>query len=677
MGSSGFWSWVLPGEWAKTDLIKQYTRIVYAVISAIAQEAAKVDFDILRNEKPITSHPFFTLMKKPNPDQSQFQFLEFHFTFMKIFGECYWYMLKGQRSGAPREIYMLRPDLMQVVVDKNDPRGLVKGYIMNKWDGTKIPFDRDEILHFKTPNPANPYYGMGVIEAAKTYIETEHFASEWTRNALYNSGRPSGIVNLKGVIDEDTFKQLKKQFKEEYTGTKNAGKTMLLKGMDGIDYQKLGMELSELALKEMKDMTKEDIMFMFRMSKTMMGISDDVNRANAQENHAVFVENIVKPELDRFFDHLNAFFMPTFGNDTDFLTYVDMDLRSDKEKLEEWSQGHNKWLTTNDIRLERGLDPVPGGDVIYQSIGLVPLTQESEKPTKPQEPNTDNPDDDEDEEPEEDENKGIKKRSKKVVVRNIQVSKDVLSKEDYFKAITIQHQDQWISRYNELVNQEFELQEKEILKRNSKALSKDIGGWMFDLQASKERIVGLFIPMGIELMRQAAKFALDVAGDTDTQFEINARVKEYITDRVDRFGEDMNDETKKQLEATILEGMTNGENLAKLRSRVKEVFTQATETRSTRIARTESLAASNEGANEAYRQSPLVNGKEWSANYGACPVCNSLNGKVIELDATFAKNGQTLKATDGSELKLTYEDISHPPLHPNCRCALLPVIVKQ
>lgn len=672
VGSSGFWSWVLPGEWTKTHLIKQYTRVVYSIISAIAQDAAKVDFDVVRGDKPLDNHDFLTLMKRPNPMMSQFQFLELHFTFLKLCGESFWYIATGVRSGKPRELYLLRPDQMQVVVNKDDPRGLVKGYVMTKPDGKKVPFDADEILHFKMPNPSNPYYGMGPVQAGKTYIETEEYSSDWTKNALYNSGRPSGIVNLKGVIDEKVFKQLKRQFKDEYTGTKNAGKTLILKGMDGIDFQKLGMELGELALKEMKDMTKEDIMFMFRISKTMMGISDDVNRANAQENHAVFVESIIIPELDRFIDHLNAFFIERFGNKNDVIQYADMDLRTDKERMEEWTQGHNKWLTTNDIRLERGLEPIPGGDVIYIGIGLVPMTKESEKPKQPAEPKEpdnepdDEPDDDEPDEPE----KSLKRKkasSKKKASNTIEL----------FQELVTLHQDRWIDQYQEYLNQEFELQQKEILEKNAKAKSVKKGAfdnWLFDVNVAKQRLLGMLVPFGVEILRQTALFALDVANDTDTEFEINEQIIKYVNERVNRFADATNDETIKQIEATITEGVKAGESIAKLKKRIRDVYKVATDERSERIARTEALAASNEGANEAYRQSPLVNAKEWLTNPGACQFCQALNGKVIGLNEDFLKNGQTVDGVEGGKMKLSYENIAHPPVHPNCRCTLLPVI---
>ncbi len=377
--AGGLFGWAMPGEWNRKAYIEQYTRYVYAVVSAIAEDAAKVKLEAFKTNKdgvelPVTNNELLNLLKKPNASQSQFQFLELHFTYMKLCGESFWYTPLGGRSSKPKEIYLLRPDMMDVVVDTESKTGEIKGYAMNKPDGNKVPFESGEVVHFKMPNPINPYRGMGTVQAAQTYIETEEYAANWTKHSLFNSGRPSGILNIKGVIDKDAFEGIKRQFKEKYSGTKNAGKTMLMKGADGLDYQKLGMELGEVALKELKDMTRDDIMVMFRVSKPILGITDDVNRANAEDSRQVFMQNVIKPELDRFVDHLNAF-VNSLWNDGSFIDYEDMTMTSDADKLAEWTAGHNKWLTTNDIRDERGLDPVEGGDEMFIPLNLIPMSE--------------------------------------------------------------------------------------------------------------------------------------------------------------------------------------------------------------------------------------------------------------------------------------------------------------
>jgi len=427
LGSSGipvdgFWGWALPGGWTKKSLLKQYVRYVYTAVSARASEAAKVNLEVYKNDKLQQNHPILSLLKKPNPEQSQFQFLELHFTYMDLAGESFWYVARGAKSSKPKELHLLRPDLMTPKRDKKfadgkeNPRGMVTHYEMQTGNGKTTRFETTEILHFKLPNPNDPNRGFGIIEAAQTYIQTEDYSSDWTKNSIFNSGRPSGIVNVKGAITDEQFKSVKRQFKDTYTGTKNAGKTLLLKGADGIDYTKLGMELGEVALKELKNMTRDDIMIMFRMSKTLLGVSDDVNRANALEARAVFIRNVIIPICDRLMDHLNAFLMPEWAKESadTVLKYEDPTLQSDEDRLAEWTAGYNKWLTKNDIRKERKLDPIAGGDVILEGINLVPTAGDLKGLPKVEEkPSKEEPDEDEPIEEKPEDKKGKKKVKKK------------------------------------------------------------------------------------------------------------------------------------------------------------------------------------------------------------------------------------------------------------------------
>jgi hypothetical protein len=183
----------------------------------------------------------------------------------------------------------------------------------------------------------------------------------------------------------------------------------------------------------------------------------------------------------------------------------------------------------------------------------------------------------------------------------------------------------------------------------------------------------MLTPLTVELMRNQSEYAFDLTGDEDLELEVTQQMMEYIRWRITHWSERVNDDTIRTLESTIAEGIRLGESNYKLRNRISDIYFHATTVRSERIARTETIAASNEAANEAYRQSPLTTAKEWHAEPNACEFCRSINGKVIGLDQDYFKEGQTVEGADEGHLNLTYENIGHPPLHPNCRCTILPV----
>ena len=76
----------------------------------------------------------------------------------------------------------------------------------------------------------------------------------------------------------------------------------------------------------------------------------------------------------------------------------------------------------------------------------------------------------------------------------------------------------------------------------------------------------------------------------------------------------------------------------------------------------------------AYQQAG-VEMVEWLPASDACPYCAALKGK------RWATGGELFKLGDewqpqGAErpFRVSYEPVRHPPLHPNCRCTLVPVI---
>jgi HK97 family phage portal protein len=690
--------------------MEQYKRYVYPIVSQIAENAAKVEFQVVTtdkdgNETIKTSDPFLELIKKPNKEQSQFMFLELHFTYMKLCGESFWYLARGVKSGKIRELYLLDPSRMEVVIDDSLANATVTGYVLINSKGERIPFDVNEILHFKMPNPNNPFRGYGPIEAGKTYILTEEYSSDWTKNAIKNSGRPSGVLNIRGVTNEDNFKKIKQQFKDTYSGVKNAGKTMLLGVAGGLDYQKLGMELGDIALKEIKNLTRDDIMIMFRMSKTMLGISDDVNRANAREARIVLHENVIIPEVDRLIDHLNAFLYPQLSDlQNAKIKYSPFVTSSEKEKNEGWEIAVNKWLTVNEIRAEKGLQPVEGGDTIYVPINMVPIESKEEdensnnnttdtsndKPnssSKPKEPQDssdgedmgDGEDNPEESDPEQKDTKPekIKKKKFKPSKKKIEKAREKIDR-NYFDQI-LATQDSFVPVYKELLIKEFNRQEKEIFSNNpikgSKGIiTKDIEGWLFDEAQAAERMKEALTVLGYEAINAGAKLGLKILDELDQIISIDAATVEFIKERILKLSEEVNADIISALQDSLSTGILEGETISQLRKRVQEIYVGMKTSHAENIARTEATAAVNFGTLKAYMMSPEVIGKRWYAEPDACAFCESLKGKMIGLKESFVPVGAHVHAGE-SDYENSYVDVNFPPLHPRCRCAILPVLI--
>jgi hypothetical protein len=102
----------------------------------------------------------------------------------------------------------------------------------------------------------------------------------YLNNFMDNNAIPAGVVVAKGQVNEDDWNLFKRQWSEKYSGVDNAGKTGYVRGSD-LDFVKTGLSLKDMDFENVKRSNREDIMIMFGISKPMMAIFDDINRASA------------------------------------------------------------------------------------------------------------------------------------------------------------------------------------------------------------------------------------------------------------------------------------------------------------------------------------------------------------------------------------------------------------
>jgi hypothetical protein len=134
-----------------------------------------------------------------------------------------------------------------------------------------------------------------------------------------------------------------------------------------------------------------------------------------------------------------------------------------------------------------------------------------------------------------------------------------------------------------------------------------------------------------------------------------------------------NQDTLVALEKTISEGVTEGESLVKIKRRVESVYQEAKGYRAERIAQTESLKTSNESAEIVYKSNGFTR-VQWFTNPGACEFCKELNATTKQIGNNFYSLGDVVTNKDGQRLEIDYRNITTPPLHPNCKCSIVPAL---
>ena len=164
---------------------------------------------------------------------------------------------------------------------------------------------------------------------------------------------------------------------------------------------------------------------------------------------------------------------------------------------------------------------------------------------------------------------------------------------------------------------------------------------------------------------------------SEFQFNSIAAGMENITDKRTGSIMDTNAVTQRQIRKHVAKGIEAGESTAKIRKRLSDYFKgDDIKYRAEKIARTESIWAYNSGAVAGYQQSRVVKGKEWltAKDDRLCQFCEPMDGVTVELEQNYFGMGEVFEGNKGGNLTFGYEDIGHPPLHPQCRCTIIPVL---
>ncbi len=140
------------------------------------------------------------------------------------------------------------------------------------------------------------------------------------------------------------------------------------------------------------------------------------------------------------------------------------------------------------------------------------------------------------------------------------------------------------------------------------------------------------------------------------------KYRDVIRDNVAKFATSLIDTDKEHLTLLVNNGIEAGQSVAEIRSVITEDFGQYTKMQAERITRTEVMRVSTEASVDAWKQSGVVEGKQWLI-YGAIDECAEYDGEIVTLDGNFYKASEFANG--------------EPPLHPNCKCVLLPVLVNE
>lgn len=255
----------------------------------------------------VPKHPALTVFERPNDFFTRQELVESVQQHIDLVGEGW--MTVAWAGGRPVELWPVRPDRMAPV---RDPKEFLTGYVYRAPDGQLIPLRREEVVFIRVPSPLDPYRGMGAVQTLINQLYGAKYAAEWNRRFFENSALPGGLIEIPNHLSDPEFDEFQERWAETHRGVNNAHTVGMLEyGAKWIDlkYTQKDMEFSELGRA-----TREEIREAFAIHGHKLGLSESVNRANAEAADYSHAKDKLVPRADRWDGALNNDFLRLYND---------------------------------------------------------------------------------------------------------------------------------------------------------------------------------------------------------------------------------------------------------------------------------------------------------------------------------------------------------------------------
>lgn len=606
-----------------------YYGVVFSCVDAIATAVSSTNFELYRktskDKKPI-EHDAIKLLDKPNKFQSGVDLLYLISSHIDTGGRAFIYPVKSL-NGKVTELVVFDPNRVKIAKDEESN---ITGFVYRNYKNAEVPFEVDELIPIFRPTPFNQTEGISTIEMAKRAIESDINAQDFNSSFFINGAYPSGVLSTEQALSDQAFQRFKARWREEHEGKANAHKTAILDM--GLKYQVVQPSQKDMEFIEGRKLSRDEILSIFRVHKSILGISEDVNRANAESAEYTFAKRVVLPRLELIFEKLNEFYLPLFTDSKDLTLEFSNPVPEDKEfELKRKQTGVNNWLTVNEIRAEEGYEPLDGGDILYLPSNLIPSGEDTDTTNKPSKA------------------KLLDFYPKK----QLKTSQEDRHLEERHRFIATQQRDfsrKLIKVFNGLIN---EIKNKDF-KGKTKGVSNIVDALIPDTSEFKGLVGKLVLTFGTEAIndsieRNSNDFNLPKISPDNAIRWLGERA-DYTADSVTL---SLYDRAREIIAANLADDVTD---LDQIKADIIATFKDEKTYRVERIARTELITAYNKAAIDEYKESGLVEQVKWitAEDDRVDEECSLNENKTVKIGENFPSGHD------------------QPPIHPNCRCDVVP-----
>lgn len=358
---------------------------VRKAITLYAQNIAPLPVRVVdANGKALTDHPLTLRYQAPNDRMPAPRYWAKLITHKLLSGECFTEIVDDTR-GRPAEFWPRRPDKVQIAPDGSRPGyPAVAHYHLDELPDGQQDLPPESVIHEMFENPLSEWRGLGPIPAVLAGITLDLFAQAQAQGFYKNQARPDYAITARELQTPDERKRLEAQVDEKYgLGGTRSGKPIILE--EGQDIKILSFPEKDLSSLEQRRFSRDEVAAVFGIPDILMGFGADTYDTEEKREAALAILwalGLLPFVMDR--DEIETHFWRTVrpmlssgqrvATDLSGVAVLQEKIGPKLENAKQfWGMGVPYNLIDQLLRL--GTGPIPGGDVGYLPMNLVPGDQ--------------------------------------------------------------------------------------------------------------------------------------------------------------------------------------------------------------------------------------------------------------------------------------------------------------
>lgn len=201
-------------------------------------------------------------------------------------------------------------------------------------------------------------------------------AQQYSNSYMAKGASVGGIYSFPNVLSEKQYNMLRAQIRDNYSGSGNAGESLILDG--GADFKPVQNNPQQAAVLDFRNLTTVDISQIFKVPLHLLSQLDKSTFSNMEQQNQDFVIHCLQPWSLQIQEEFTTKLFTTsevknrrrfFAFDLSTMQMGDMQAQATFYA----SAIQNGWMTPNEVRGQKNLNKIEGGDKLFIQQNMAPM----------------------------------------------------------------------------------------------------------------------------------------------------------------------------------------------------------------------------------------------------------------------------------------------------------------